>query len=306
KASAGWTRAFWNTGNTSVFLNGAAAKSRAYYRFFDNSNLADGGTEARLRGYETMTGYSTGSNAFPTTGQEANGLQIAKRISTDTESVPFEWIIAADHGTCLLFTMNGPRWFGSYFGDFVSYKPGDLHGAIVIGGKQALTLLNDANQRMCDRAYIVDAIGGTDPSSPFTVGHYLRRDTTATLVPYGSRECWKITTSQIVAPNVTVATRAPGCVGWGWLGASNPAGGGLVMGRFGIVESNEGIRLRGHLRGMWALAHRTDAFADGSTVDGTGTLAGRTFLVLHMRAPGMIDTDPGVLLAVETSDTVEA
>lgn len=80
----------------------------------------------------------------------------------------------------------------------------------------------------------------------------------------------------------------------------NPADGGSVLSPLWLYDNATGgqYTIRGRLRGLWHFLHPSYAVADGDTVSGTGTFAGRSFLFLKYSATNGI-------IVIETSDTLE-
>jgi hypothetical protein len=137
--AAGWTKDFSGT-NLAVYrapaLTGSPSEGLRYYYRFDDTQT----TEARVRGYETMSDVNTGTNPFPTAGQATNGAIFAKNAAA------FHWYIIADDQTVFVYVRTGlatsiisPSSTGLttdrlfIFGDLKSYIPGDTWFAMVAG-----------------------------------------------------------------------------------------------------------------------------------------------------------------------------
>lgn len=127
KAGAGWSKSFTG-GNKRAYRNDPVAGSGFYLRV-DDTGASGGARQALVRGYASMTGIDTGSNPTPTVAQATNGVPVAK--SSALSGVSAAWLIVADSRFFYLFVkpwvtdpLNGFLPF--FFGDFISFKPGDL------------------------------------------------------------------------------------------------------------------------------------------------------------------------------------
>lgn len=95
-----------------------------------------GTTNARFRGYESMTSISSGTNPFPTDAQLSGGLYCYKSNAASTATRP--WIIIADPHFTYLFTdpTANASWNGGLaFGDGNSYKADDAFAGLILGSQ---------------------------------------------------------------------------------------------------------------------------------------------------------------------------
>lgn len=92
-APAGWEKVFSDT-NIAVYRSPLPESTRKYLRIDDT-----GTTTARIRGYESMTGVSTGTGPFPTNSQLSGGGYISKSAMAD--SVAADWSLVANARTIL-------------------------------------------------------------------------------------------------------------------------------------------------------------------------------------------------------------
>ena len=117
KSAAGWTKPFSGT-NAACYKQGSGNNM---YLQVDNTV----GTNAGVRGYETMAGVSTGTGAFP---QVASTPVLGWWVHSAVNATATDWIIVAtsaafyiwmNYGqTASVFT-NSQLYF---FGDIVSYR----------------------------------------------------------------------------------------------------------------------------------------------------------------------------------------
>ena len=132
KPAAGWSAPFTGT-NLFVFKQGIGGNDR-YFRFFDGGIDASGYRCTRFRGYESMTAVSTGTGAFPTTGQiAANGINFTYYNSAATAP---RWFIFADSRVCHViidtYDISG-YWEYCCFGSGIPTKQGSQYFDFVIG-----------------------------------------------------------------------------------------------------------------------------------------------------------------------------
>lgn len=283
KVAAGWAKTYTGT-NKAVYR--ATAGAQEYFRVQDDApNTASLGREARLVGYEAMTGIDTGTGPFPTTTQLATGLCVRKATYADSTAVP--WVVVADAKTVYMF-INPPEFVGYTafaFGEFYSLKGStDAYRSIVIGrdAEQAGTAngVSVANDNLNDLAAITAA----------NAGHYTPRSFNA-----------GVQLSQAVGKHGNAAHSAVTLVGL--LPYPNPTDSAIYLSQLWIHEvsaTGSNSVLRGRLRGLWHFLHPVGvAVNDGDTWSGTGALAGKTFMAVKPTADGA-----GVYV-IETSNTWE-
>lgn len=294
KAAAGWSNAFTTAGNVAVYRPGVASTARMYYRINDNGAFGGGGTEAAIVGYETMSDLNTGTNAFPTAAQRANGRQLGKTDAADTTSR--DWFVAADAKTCIygVYLPSILVWQVHYFGEIATFTPGDAYHAIVVAGELGSTPTGSATSPIS-----FDFITKTNVTNG---------DWTANGVKYlarshdqlGTAVASQLTPDSSICLNYAGRGATPGYQpGWGYLGKLNPADGAVYLCSF-MIGYPGGV-VRGKLRGMWVAMHDTRFWANNESFNGTGTLVGRTFEMKHIYPTG---TANRCLMALETSNTV--
>lgn len=239
----GWTKPFSGT-NKAVYKQPAGTNG-FYLRVVDAGTTNQ---SARARGYETMADVDTGTGAFPTTTQETgDGVIFGKSQSASNG----QWRCITDGKIFYLgFLMQSfVIWSWGVFGDFQSYLPGDQYNTILIDSTDfhVVGLLNAAR-----KAYTPRSAGQT--GSATAVGKAAGYD---------------------LAPSTSMG---------GGNGVSTPApGGGILLSPVTISDITPPM-VRGVLPGLWNILHDTTLpfFVHGDTFDGTGNVAGRSFVIqLH-------------------------
>lgn len=265
KAGAGWTKPFTGT-NIAAFRQGAGGNGR-YLRVWNARTSADGSGHfsANVRGYEAMTAVSAGTGAFPTTGQSpGNGLAVS--YLQDGMPPGFEWILRAT-----------PSWFDltvqkstiddEYFafGSFPSFKSGDTFNEYISAGR---TIGEPNTMQTSDGSaslYITRSDTGTGAS---VQAYYLAAG--PSYEPYvGSGD------TRFAYPN-------------------RPDNAALLHPYVLMAD----VHVRGMVPGLWGLAGGTSKLGFGSTFDGQGTTAGKSFQVSR-------NVGYGSCLILEVSDTID-
>lgn len=153
RAPAGFSKTYSGT-NKAAYRADAIAGTRLYLRVDDT-----GTTNARVRGYETMSDIDTGTGLFPTDAQISGGGYVYK--SNGASSSPRSWSLYADDRIVYLLcdSANDSTWVGGFvFGDIDSYAPGDAYCCALIAsqGESAnlcLALLNSSSASYVARSY---------------------------------------------------------------------------------------------------------------------------------------------------------
>ena len=128
----GWSKVFVGS-NTAVYRSGAADGLVPHYYRVDHSN----GTDARVRGYESMTDVDTGIGPMPTDAQVSGGAYW--RCSDLADGTARAWTLMADPG--LLYWMPDRSSNGAaplyVIGQQDSWQLGDQYAGVVVGHDQA-------------------------------------------------------------------------------------------------------------------------------------------------------------------------
>ena len=276
QTAAGWTRSFTGT-SQGTFRQGAGCLF--YLNVLDDGSLTAGAREGAFWGSETASAVLTGTGLFPTVAQQATGLKMRKSDTADTTQR--SWIVFADNKTFYLFVNTGfstAYYAAMGFGDFFSYKSGDLFNCMAVGRITSAIVDATANEQL-------DAI--RTGAYAATNGHYIARGYagTGTSVQWDGRSMSAIsnaTTGSIVFPN--------------------PTDSGFYVGRLYIIDlsSPPTTSVRGYLRGLWFSQNTGASLPLEYNFAGVGTLAGRTFRVLGLGGGQSPTTSRFVM---ETSDT---
>ena len=143
KPAAGWTKAFAAANKAAYQQNAAGANNAAapMYLYVDDTGPgASSSREARVCGFETMTAITpTGTGQFPTAAQSLIGFgALVVRKSNTADATVRAWTAIANGQTLYLFTETGdftaPFAASTFmFGDFKSYKAGDLYAVMIMG-----------------------------------------------------------------------------------------------------------------------------------------------------------------------------
>jgi hypothetical protein len=281
KAAAGWTKPFSGTSKAAYRMG---AGNQFYLRVQDDGSGAASFREARIVGYESMSGVDTGTNPFPTVAQFANGLFVRKSLALDAAAR--NWLCIADNRTFYLFITSGDpggtTYFGWGFGDFYSNLALDgyrtfIHGRVIENSAGTGTDFSN-----CATSLVAATITGC----------YVARNRNAAV---GALQVTKVSPGMAYT-NVAASGNSS------LLTFPNIENGGLYLGPIllGDKTTVPTSSLRGRFRGLWYLCHAHGNFVDGDTIAGVGDFAGRTLMVVRILA------DPSAVLGavvVEISDT---
>lgn len=266
----GWSLAFGPTVNVADYQQGGGNQ----FYLDVNDNGTGSASFARLRGYEAMTALATGTGAFPTAAQFANGLFAFKSVTVNATARP--WYLVADDRTVYFVCFNGSvgRCWGFMFGDIFSAVVGDGFRSMLIG------------QTIEEENTTVEQLGRQVASLGNVPGHYIARAYTGI---GSSLQVGK-------AGDGSKSSQSADLVGS--MTYPNGPDGGLYLSPLWVNEG--GVYVRGRLRGFWHFLHPIASLTDGDTFSGAGALSGRAFLFLKPTAP-----NGNGAFVLETSDTWE-
>lgn len=270
--SLGWSKPFENVGtNTTVYR--PAAGNRRYLRVIDTTATY---STCNIRAYESMTDENTGTKPFPTvtqiTGNGSNGLSVHRAAVGYVSNC--SWVIIGNE-KCFYFlpNLNSASWdtitnvsAGGqfFFGDFISYKPGDIYNTAIIGTEATYTTsssgrLGSAGDNI--GCYMARPFIGLGSSAPFIKS--LENSSQGYTLTMGY---------QFNYPTVP-----------------DPITGGIPLARVTLTELitlsypnyywSTAYAVRGYLPGMWAPSVKGLAHADTFNGDSSGVLSGKSFLV---------------------------
>lgn len=281
KPGAGWTQAFVNTEGTIAAFKQGLGSNGMYLRVDDTQLLASQGyRNARVVGYETMSDINTGlPGPFPRNDDIAGGLYWTTMYNSSgswtARDQARQWTLIADEAFFVIQLKTDPSQDVTgangyyrevyYFGDYISYKPGDSTNTIIRG----LTFNSQSNS---SSAIPYSSAASTVGSA--SGGLYTARNMAGTIVGanYGdhidyaksSSSSWGGGTSALSYPNGANGA-AYMCPIW----IHQPA------------SSNQAI-LRGQMPGFWNFCHRVTGVDTGDTFDGQGDLAGRKLMIMKL------------------------
>ncbi|WP_202760056.1 hypothetical protein [Delftia acidovorans] len=260
-APAGWQELFSGTVTNVLVVKPTVIEATGCVLRID-----DGGTtNARVRGYESMSDAVTGIGPIPLDSQAAGGLWWSKSNAANGAARPW-WLWADERGFYLAVSPQGAddRYTLFYAGDCASTKSGDAWGFLLTGNlsdQTGVTWLPDGCCGWSSR----NARGGM----------YLARSHTgvgqAVLASrYGSHH------------NGVAAEAYAGTSGYSWGAYPNGPNNGLMT---GALEAYA-LGIRGTLPGLLhPVQEMGGAFATGAVVMGTDDYAGRALVALRVGTP---------------------
>lgn len=247
KEGAGWEKAFLDV-NRVALRQGKASNNKILYV---NDNVNSYNQLAYLRGFASMSDINTGEGAFPSGAQAAHGIEVYKSAGLANEMR--NWTLLATESTFYL-QINATNTFNSAnsiiygFGDFTSFKPGDVYNSFIIGASDEDFYADDYFGK---KSTIEQAIDG---------GHYLERSYSLLNGPVLAGKHWD--------------TYKDGCT------FPNPVDGSLIMSPIWLTEP--GV-LRGKMNGIYKVSHSSQSFNHGDTFSGTGIYAGKLFQIMRVQ-----------------------
>lgn len=290
QTAAGWTIAYTAT-NVRAYKQGAG--SNGFYLRVNDSGARVGtvdealGTanvnEARVRGYEIMTGLTdSGLNLFPTLAARGGGNYVRK--SATANGTARTWIIVADQRTFYMFLASGDVanvYTGLFFGELYSLRANDPGRCFLVSRPGE----NSAAMSQAGGSEYTDTMMNDGTSTNQT--HFLARN--AQGAP-GSIAFTCAGDLSLTGYSGSVLSSV------GTLAYKNPADGTIYISPMWMYQSSGGMGIRGKMRGLWHWCHTAASCSDGDTITGSGDLTGRTFLIIKGGANGGV-------FCVETSDT---
>lgn len=281
--TAGWTKQYTST-NAADYRQAALGgnASRFYWHVDDNGPGAAVAKEARVRGYEAMTAYDTGTSPFPTAAQSANGFVIRKSTQADATGRP--WLIGVDEKTCYLWIETGDtvgRWYDYAFGDIFTYKSSDPAPCVLI----ARVTENGASvlENGLDRLAVRPGNGVTVGAGGITPGYALARPISGAFAPVTGVNLSLIGDTGLMVTSSNEVTV-------GAIDYANPADNLAYVADIRLVE-NTGTTagaVRGRLRGLMHFCHPATSASNGDVIPGTLDLAGRSYRVVKPTANNRI------------------
>lgn len=266
-AGSGWTKPFTGT-NTAMYRQPSG--SNMFYMQVDDNTTA---REMRVRGFETASDVVTGTGPFPTVAQQATGGFWQKSSAADATARA--WVMVCNGPTLYFWVQTNANSRGNTslaqmycFGDFTSYKTGDVYNTMIQENVTTVTL----NDTIASCAGVAANTTYVTTAAP---GFWAARSHTQ----IGSSVTLGRTGDPAKMANTTI-------IGNNGLGYPSPVDGGLYVAPIFIHEPTTAV-LRGVMPGVWAPCHNR-ALTDGDTFSGTGTLAGKLFEAFNNNAAGQL------------------
>lgn len=255
-APSGWNKPFSGT-NTAAYKPSTLDATGHVARLDDT-----GATNARVRGFESMTTINDGLGLIPLDSQVSGGLWWPKSAGANGTARP--WFIVSDDRGFYIGTDPGGlgKYVLMYIGDFKSERSGDAYSFIATGNVSDL-----ANSTTVPQG-CVGYSGRTSRD-----GAYISRSHT--------RMASAVQAQRIgLGHNGPTADQYSGGAGYSLAGSgpNGPNNGMPVCAVELIVQGQRGV-LPGlyHLRNDWAAG-----LAHGAVIDGTDDMLGRKLLVVRV------------------------
>ncbi len=255
-APAGWEKPFSGT-NLAAYRAIDPTSTRMFLR------VADGTTNARVVGYESMSDVNTGVRAFPLEAQQAGGGYIPK--ASPANATARAWTVIADsrgwwlhiHTATTSLGISGSVWG---FGDYDSYKSGDPFACALQCSTTDTSGSGAANAASAEYAGLVNIAGPFTPRSFTGLGGSVQLDHAQESYNTEAGVSGGVASSMVPTyPN----------------GPNN----GLLLSRKLLVE--RGLALRGVSRGLLtAVQNCHTQFNWRDKVPGQGQYAGRTLMAV--------------------------
>ena len=288
QVAAGWTKPFSGT-NLASYRQGTGSNN-FYLKVRDDAPVT--AQEAQIRGFEVMTQVTSndtgadGTSLFPTIAQ-SSALLVRKSSVSDSSSRT--WMIVADQRTFYLFILSGDvaaHYFSTMFGEIYSFKTSDSYRTAIVS--RAATGGLGTSENFGSMTFS-GALGGV---AQVQTGHYLARDASGSAGAVAANElgnggCNSSGTTTISFSNTNN------------LNMKNVTDHKVYLFPIRIGHIQGGNTVRGRYRGFWQAAHNQSTLSDGDTFTGSGSLAGKTFMVVRgIGFSGIVGA-----ACIETSDT---
>lgn len=250
KAGAGWTRAFSAT-NKRAFRNNPVTATGGYLRVDDTATVS--GSNARYAlctAFKTMSDIDAGADQAPTVTQLTNGVIIPKSGTLD--GTARAWLIIANERFAYFFVnasastsngMTGIPFYPSFFGDFVTLKPGDVYNFAIISNQ--LTTYTGSGATAIG---LFQGAGALNSTAAGQGGWALRSHTGA---------AGAVQIAGVI--DAMGMTHKGGSSGGGY---PNAVSGGLVIDKL-LLKEGAAHSMRGYLPNVYGPGHNRP-FADGS------------------------------------------
>lgn len=265
--AAGWTKPYEDAGSHTVAYRPGSGLQRYLHLNDASAQISE------FRGYRDMSSITVGKDAFPA----ATSATVKCRKSVTANSTARPWICLATDKTFYLIIFGNQAAFGSFDGGDAHFAFGEVVESIV-EGSQFLTFI----------------LGASESSTTDTTANVQRQafnynSNNTFTSPIGMLEGHP---AQVSEPTRMVHMA---CVPWNEVlsgGASFPTYPDPATGKLLIAQSMARINAVyygvGYLPGLWLLCHPASGFTSMDTFSGSGSISGRTFLIIKTGAGGVV------------------
>lgn len=304
KLPAGWTKPFPNSTSYGCYKQ----PSGSQMAMFVNDNFVANGREAAITGWASLTSMTTsasissasnvgtgyGQFPLPTQLNTIGKVQWRKSATNDVTN-PRPWIIAADAYTMYIWVNAGDGGYAhGVFGDFYSfYGTSDVGRCLLNGRYIENSALATSDYTDCMSLGIWNGTGYLMQQG--LQGMYIAKSPGGSISSIVHTKKGDLSTSNGGVNQGPQGTFAAPMVGQ--IACPNPTDNNFYLTALWVVEPS-GSNLRGKYRGLVYPNHAASNFSDGQTIQGSGTFAGKSFMIVKQGYNGGY-------WAIETSNTVQ-
>lgn len=269
QAAAGWTKAYEDAGNHLVAYRPGSGLQRYLY-------LDDSPTQvSELRGYGSMSSISISTAEHPFPRNSIATVKCRKSVTANSTARP--WICLATDKIFFLIIFGNQTTFASFDG-------GDAH--LAFGELQ--------DSPIADSKFLTFILGATDTSTTSTTATTTRQAfnfnanfNTNAPAGYVEGHWTQIATSQRFLNIASVPWLEQVGGGSAFPTYPDPSTGKLLISRQ-LAQIDDAFYRVGYMPGLWLMCHPSSSFTSMDTFSGSGSLAGRTFLIVKTGAGGVV------------------
>lgn len=268
--AAGWTKAYEDGGNHLVAYQQGAAPFRYLHLNDSATQIAD------LRGCTGLSSISVNDSIGPFPYLNLAAAKCRKSVTADSTARP--WICLATDSTFYLIIFGNQSSFGSSDGGDAHFAFGELQDSPV-----------------ADSKFLTFILGATDTSTTSTTAATTRQALNFNTNFITNAPAGYMSGAYVQAPWPQRFLQI-GIVPWNdqvsggttsFPTYPDPSTGKLLIARF-IAQIEDQFYSVGYMPGVWLLCHPAASFASMDTFSGSGTLAGRTFLIVKTGAGAVV------------------
>lgn len=287
----GWTHPVATASDIATYKAPSVASGTARTLLVNDAGVDGTSTykEAYIVGWNSCTGVGTplgaGAGQFPLASQIGTTGHLWVRKSVAVDDVARTWVIYADTRSFYMFIKSEGNavYYGWGFGEFYSLAGSADQGNCFITARGVTAATVNAREGLDGQAspfvqtsvfgarYLANTVGG--------VG--------------GSQQAYSMGDP---GKQSGVFTTSVGLPLLGNMPTPNTSDGAYYLSPLKILDASGSIR--GRYRGLYHLCHPLAQFADGTTFDGSGAYAGKSFIVIN-------SGDGGGMTCLETSNTLD-